>query len=844
MTMEKARASAHKDQPRIVIIGLGVVGAALADELTQRGMQHVSVFEQGPLYETGGSSSHAPGFVFQTTANKTMTELATRTLDKLDGKSLDGKFLAKRIGGLELATTPARWAELKRRHGLATAWGVPSRLITAEECAELWPGLNTEVVLGGFLTPNDAIVKGVRAVEWQARRAEEHGAVIQGHTEIVDILRNETGKVTGVKIRPTPTGPDDAVSEEVTTVDADIVIACAGLWGPGVAKRFLGFELPMLPIEHCFGYSHQVPSLEGVNDEIDEAKRPMLRHQDFAMYLREFNDVIGIGAYEHRSIGLEQDQISSPEEFAKSGVHPAMHTLTWPDFEPTWKEAQKLLPELTDVGFDHGFNGIFSFTPDGGPLMGPVEGSEGLWMAQAVWVTQSAGVAQVMADWIVTGDPGIDTHGLDYTRFDPHIVTHAYTVGRGEEAYDEVYDIRHPHQSTQILRGSRTSPFYLRHEALGAVFGEANGWERPLWFESNRALLDSLDNLPERDDWAATDWSPIAAAEAKATREGVALYDMSSLMRLEVEGPGVVEFLQGLMSNKMDKSIGSVTYSLMLDEAGGILSDVTVTRMSEECYQLGVNGHMDEAYLKARLPKDSSIRIRDLTPGTCGIGLWGPHARDVLGKLTRDDISHTGLKYFRAAEIEVAGVKVLALRVSYVGELGWELYCTADNGLYLWDQLWAAGQPFNIIAAGRRAFNSLRLEKGYRSFGTDMTREHSPEEAGIGFAVRFDSGDFVGREALEKREVVRRLSCLTLDDATAVVLGNEPVFDVGGTEAIGYVTSADQSYTLGVTIAYAWLPADRAVPDEKVEIEYFGDRYVATVRSEPLFDPDMTHIRR
>lgn len=833
----------HGAESRIVIIGLGVVGAALADELTQRGMKNVTVYEQGPLFETGGSSSHAPGFVYQTGPSKTMTELATRTLDKLDGLDVDGKFLMKRVGGLELATTPERLAELQRRQGLATSWGVESRLISPEECGEMWPGLDTSVVLGGFYTPTDGIVKGVRAVEWQARRAMDNGAVIKGHTEVVDIVR-EGGKVTGVTVRPTPAGPDDQVSSEATFVEADVVVACAGLWGPGVAKRLLGFELPMLPIEHCFGYSQPVPSLEGLNDEVDECKRPMLRHQDFAMYLREFNDRIGIGAYEHRSIGLEQEQISSPEEFAKSGVHPAMHELTWDDFAPSWKEARKLLPELEEVEFDEGFNGIFSFTPDGGPMLGPVSGTAGLWLAQAVWVTQSAGVGQVMADWIVSGEPGVDTHGIDYKRFDPHVVTHAYTFARGEESYDEVYDITHPHKDTEILRGSRTSPFYLRHQELGAVFGEANGWERPLWFESNAHLLDSLDKVPSRDSWGEVAWSPIAAAEAKVTREGVAMYDMSPLMRLEVEGPGVVEFLQRVMSSKMDKSIGSVTYSMMLDEKGGILSDVTVTRLAEEYYQIGVNGHLDEEYLKSLLPAGSPIRIRDITPGTCGIGLWGPKARDVLSKLTSADISHQGLKFFRAAQIEVAGVHVLALRVSYVGELGWELYCSADNGLWLWDRLWEAGQPFDIIAAGRRAFNSLRLEKGYRSFGGDMSREHSPEEAGVSFAVRWDCGDFIGRQALETRPVKQKLACLTLDNPEEFVLGHEPVFLPASTERVGYVTSADQGYTIGVSIAYAWLPPELAEPGQQLEIAWFDKRYSATVRQEPLFDPEMTHIRR
>lgn len=824
-------------QPRVVVIGLGVVGAALADELTLRGLQHVTVFDQGPLYVTGGSSSHAPGFVYQTTGCRTMTRLAARTLDKLDGAEVGGQWLLKRVGGLEIATTPERLAELSRRRGLGASWGVPGELIGPEECGRLWPGLDTSLVLGGYLTPTDGIVKSVPAVQWQAERAIDRGARIHGSTRVVGIDR-EGGRVTGVRVVPAGSAP----GAEPDVVPADVVVSCGGLWGPGIARDLLGFELPMQPMEHGFGYSTPVPSLRGRNTALDEASRPMLRHQDFSLYLREYVDRIGIGAYNHRPIALDQTQIRSPHEFAASGVHPAMHDLTWEDFAPSWDEARRLLPELRDVEFDTGFNGIFSFTPDGGPMLGPVPGTDGLWLAQAVWVTQSAGVAQVMADWIVSGDPGIDTHGLDFSRFDPSIVTRRWTRERAEEAYDEVYDIRHPHAETRRLRGLRTPPFHLRQAELGAVFGQADGWERPLWFEANAPLLASLPEVPRRDPWAAESWSPIAAAEAHVTRTGVALYDLSALARLEVSGPGATALLQEALSTSVDVAVGRVVYGLILDERGGILSDVTVTRLGPERYMLGTNGNLDDVDLTARAPQ--GVSVRRLSSGGCGLGLWGPLARDVLATLTDADISHEGFGYFRAREIEVAGAPVLALRVSYVGELGWELYTTADHGLFLWDVLWEAGQSHGIIAAGRRAFNALRLEKGYRSYGTDMTREDSPEEAGLGFAVRRSKASFVGRDALAERPVTRRLVPLTLDDPARVVLGSEPVFAPGAEDPIGYVTSADQGYTIGRSIAYAWLPPELTEEGTALEIEYFAQRLPATVRTEPLFDPEMVHIRR
>lgn len=826
-------------QPRIAIIGLGVVGAALADELVLRGMTRVTVLEQGPAYVTGGSSSHAPGFVFQTGPNRTMSALAQRTLDKLDGLDVDGAWVSKRVGGLEIARTPERLRELSRRHGFAQAWGIPAELVGPEECTRLFPLLDADTVLGGLHTPTDAVVKGVRAVEWQSRRAIAGGAVIRDHTRVVGV-RTKNGRVTGVEVLPVP-APADATPE---VVGADVVVSCAGLWGPGLARDLLGFELPMMPMEHGFGWSTPLDSLAGLSEEV-ELERPMLRHQDAALYLREWGSSVAIGAYEHRPIPVEPEGIASAEEFAATGVHPAIHPFTPADFAPTWEEARAILPELRGTELDTGrtFNGIFSFTPDGGPMLGPVRGVEGLWLAQAVWVTQSAGIGQVMADWIVDGDPGVDTHGLDHQRFDPAIVSHEWTVARASEAYDEVYDIVHPRASTLQLRGLRTPPFHDRQRALGAVFGEANGWERPLWYEANADL--PAPAVAERDDWAARHWSPIAAAEANAARTSAVLVDMTALLRIEVSGPGATAFLRRMLTTDVDKPIGTVVYGLLLDERGGVLSDVTAARLGDERYHLGVNGNLDVVWLERHLPPGSGVRIREVSSGSCGVGLWGPNAREILSGLTDADVSNAGFGFYKAREIRVAGIPVLALRLSYIGELGWELYTPAGFGGRLWDVLWDAGQPHGLVAAGRRAFESLRLEKGYRLWGTDVTRERTPEEAGLGFAVRVAGRDVVGRAPLGERSAREVLTCLTLDDPDRVVLGHEPVYgDVGaGPGVVGYVTSADHGYTTGVSIAYAWLPPELASVGTSVEIGYFGERLPATVTAEPVFDPEMKHLR-
>ena len=321
------------------------------------------------------------------------------------------------------------------------------------------------------------------------------------------------------------------------------------------------------------------------------------------------------------------------------------------------------------------------------------------------------------------------------------------------------------------------------------------------------------------------------------------MYDMTPLKRLEVSGPGALALLERLTTGKMDKSVGSVTYTLALDAVGGVRSDLTVARLSENSFQIGANGNLDLDYFRRQAPADGSVTVRDITGGTCCIGVWGPRARDLVSALSRDDFSNENFKYFRAKQVRIGGVPVTAMRLSYVGELGWELYTSADNGLRLWDALWAEGQRHGVIAAGRAAFNSLRMEKGYRSWGTDMTTEHNPYEAGLGFAVRLQKEEFLGRDALagiSDDTVEKRLVCLTVDDGRSVVLGSEPVF-VDGAPA-GYVTSASFGHTVGAPIAYAWLPAT-AVVGTGVEIQYFDRRIAATVVAEPLVDPEMKKIR-
>ena len=806
---------------RTVIIGAGVVGAALADELSARGWTDITVVDQGDLPATGGSSSHAPGLVFQANGSKALTEMARYTVEKFLSLQHDGQSCFLQVGGLEVATTPERLAELHRRHGWLTSWGVEARVIDADECVALHSLLDRDRVLGGLHIPTDGLAKALGAVQAQVDLAAGRGVKFLARHEVLGI-QAEDGRVVGVLT-------------DHGELPADVVVCCAGIWGPRVAAM-AGMNLPLTPLGHQLAWTGPIPELEG---QAEEAVRPILRHQDADLYYRDKYDTLGIGYYGHRPMPVDANALLSVDE---AEVMPSVLTFTPEDFASAWEETQSLLPSTVDTKVEEGINGIFSFTPDGMPLLGESPDLAGFWVAEAVWVTHSAGVGRAMAEWLVDGHSTFDLHECDVNRFEDFELAPDYVLERGCQNFVEVYDILHPLQPMESPRGVRTSPFHVRQQQLGGNFLVATGWERPQWYEANRGLLERYD-VPTHNDWAARFWSPIVGAEAQATREGVAMYDMTALKRLTITGPGATAFLQRLTTGNIAKSIGSVTYTLLLDVDGGIRSDVTVARLGEHHYQVGANGALDTDWFHRHLPGDGSVQVSDITGGTCCIGLWGPLAREVVQPIADADLSNDGLKFFRARQLHIGNVPVTAMRLSYVGERGWEIYTTADLGLRLWDTIWEAGQAHGIIAGGRGAFNSLRLEKGFRSFGTDMTFEHDPYEAGLGFAVRLDKGEFLGRDALLRRKETstRTLACLTIDDPADVVLGKEPVLVDG--EPVGYVTSAAYGYTIGKGIAYAWLPAELAETGQQVEIRYFDRGVAATVTDEPLFDPQMTRLR-
>ena len=815
------------EQARVVIVGAGIVGCSAAYHLTKMGWRDVLVVDQGPLFATGGSTSHAPGQVFQVNASRTVCQLARESVELFGTLQLDSEPQWLGVGGLEVAATPERWEELKRRVGHARSWGLHAELIGPEEVGRMVPLIDARALYGAMYVPTDGIAKPVGVAEAMAREAGGRGATFRGNTTVTGI------EVAGGRVR--------AVLTDAGRIEAEQVLVCAGIWGPRIG-RMAGVPIPLTPCQHQF--ARTVPLAE-LASETREVAHPMVRHQDRDMYFRQFGQRYGIGYYGHEPMLIDADDLRRYEEALVAG-HPAIWPFTPADFEPARAYAGQLFPALRDVGLDYAINGIFSFTADGHSILGESPDVRGFWVAEAVWITHAGGVGKAMAEWMVEGTPSLDLREMDLNRFQPHATTRSYVRTRSAQQFREVYDIIHPLQQLEEPRNLRRSPFHQRLLDLSAVCFEGAGWERPQWFASNERLLERYPVTP-RTGWAARGWSPIAGAEHQAARERVAMFDLTPFTTLEVAGPGALAYLEGMASNRMDTPLGKVTYTALLNTAGGIQSDLTITRLAEHRFLVvtgGGGGPRDLAWLRLHLPSDGSVQIHDTTSGTCCIGLWGPRARDLLRAVCDDDLSDQAFPYFSARRIAVGPIPALAARLSYIGELGWEIYAPPEYGLGLWDTLWKAGAAHGVIAGGMAAFESLRLEKGYRLWGADMHTEYDPYEAGIGFAVKPGKGEFIGREALVKlkeRGPSRKLSCLTLDDPTIVVMGKEPILD--GERVLGYVTSANYGYTVGASIAYGYLPIAYATSGTRVEIQYFGTRYGATVAADPLFDPRGTRMR-
>ena len=805
---------------RVVVIGAGIAGCSVAYHLTKLGWRDIVVVDQGPLFETGGSTSHAPGGVFQINASKTMTGFARYTVDEWAELQLDGEQCTNPVGSLEVAWTPERLTDLKRKSGYGLSWGVESHVITAAEARDLVPTLS-ERILGALYVPSDIQTTATKPADAMARAATSNGASFHGGVKVTG-FRISNPRIQGVK----------TTRGDIAT---DLVVSAVGIWGPKIGN-IVDVPIPLSPMQHIYAVTEPLPELEEATSDI---AMPLVRHQDRSIYLRQERDSFGIGSYLHEPLIVDAEEIL---ELDDAPIAPAEMSFTADHFSAAQEAAGEVMPCLDGVGLTRKFNGLFSFTTDGFPILGEAPQLRGFWSAQAVWITHAGGVGKAVAEWIVNGEPTMDLHECDINRFHPHAYSRSYVRTRAAQQYREVYDVIHPLQQIAEPRNLRLTPFHSRHEELGAVFFEDSGWERPRWYAANEDLLASLPiKGASRQGWEAREWSPIIAAEHVATRERVAMFDLTPLAKFEVNGPGALATLQHLAANQLDKPIGSITYTPLLTPGGGIKCDLTITRLDHDRFLVVTGGGTrfhDLNWIQSNLPTDGSVTITDVSSDLCCIGLWGPKAREVLSRVCDVDVSNPAFPSMNAQRVIIGDVPALALRISYVGELGWEIYAPVEYGLRLWDVLGEAGGPHGVIAAGTAAFESLRLEKGYRLWGNDIHTEYNPLEAGTGFAVKMNKGDFIGKstlQAVRANGTTRKLCCITLNDVDRVVMGKEPI--MSGNRVLGYVTSANYGHSIGCGIAYGYLPISHAKLGTAVDVVYFDERLQATVQNEPLFDP-------
>ena len=810
------------DHARAVIIGGGVGGTSIAYHLTELGWTDIVLVDRAEL--TSGSTFHSAGLVGQLRSSVTLTKMMMYGVELYRRLAVETGTDPSwhEVGSLRLASTPERLEELRRQAGWARTFGLPLELISAAEAQARFPLLSTDGVLGAVFLPTDGWLDPSGLAQALAAGARSRGATIQTNSRVVAIA-TERGRVTGVEV--------ERRGGERQTIEADVVVNAGGMFAPEIG-RLAGVSVPIIPMAHEYLFTE---AIEGVRPDL-----PTMRDPDNLCYFREEVGGLCMGGYERQPAPWSLDGV--PADFNGRLLAP-----DWPRFEEIMAGAIRRVPAIADAGVSRMINGPEGFTPDNEFILGESE-VRGFFVAAgfcAHGIAGAGGIGRQMASWIVEGEPELDLWKMDIRRFGSQYRSQAFTLARTTEVYRTYYDIHYPNEERQAGRPLRLSPAYPRLAELGAVFGEKSGWERPNWFAPNGADRPDLEALRPRG-WAGQHWDPAIGAEALATRHAAGLFDESSFAKIEVRGATACAFLQGLCANDIDVEPGRIVYTQMLNRRGGIETDFTVTRLARDLFFIVTGtavGNHDLGWIRKHLPDDGSVDVRDVTSGRACLGLWGPRARDILAALTKDDLSNEAFPYLTAGEITVGNVPVLALRVTYVGELGWELYPPTEYGAGLWDALWDAGQPHGLVPAGYRTIDALRLEKGYRVWSSDITPDETPYEAGLGFAVALDKDDFVGRDALVAAKAAgprKRLRCLVLDDTRSVCLGNEPVRIDG--EIAGRVTSGGYGFAVGVSIAYAYLPPTVAI-GSRGEVDVFGEWIGFEVVREPLWDPTGERIR-
>jgi glycine cleavage system aminomethyltransferase T/glycine/D-amino acid oxidase-like deaminating enzyme len=828
-------------QAKVVIIGAGIVGNSVAYHLANLGWKDILLIDKGPLPNPGGSTGHASNFLYLADHNKEMAEL---TLESARQYKEWGVYTE--CGGLEVARSETRMNELRRKVDSSKNWHIDSRMVTPAEIKALVPFINEEILAGGFYSPGVGVCDSLQFGTLCREKAEAMGALTVFATTEVTAMGVEDGRIRSVT---TTRG----------IVEAEYVVIACGVWAPLLAEM-AGAYIPLTPVVHQMADYGPVPLFERSSKAIEY---PIVRDMDVLMYERQDGIGFEVGSYAHRSILHDPEEIPSVEQAALS---PTEFPFTQDDFDPQLEDALEIFPEILGderVGQKYAINGLIALTPDGMPLLGETPEVQGLWSANAVWVKEGPAVGKSIAEWMVHGEPEIDCNQSDISRFHAHQKTRRHTKERSFEAFPKTYGIVHPAEQYLSDRPLRRSPMHEWHAAHDAEFFELAGWERTQWFNSNAGLVEKYGVQTRPNEWDARWWSPIINAEHLAMREAAGIFDLSSFMIFDIVGPGALASVQRVAMRQMDVAVGRVVYTPILAESGGFKSDLTIMRLAKDVFRVVTgagHGPADLKWFRDNLAADAALV--DQTTAFTTIGIWGPRARDIVQSITRADMSNEAFKFGTCRTVEIGSQLVLASRISYVGDLGWELYVPIEQGRRLWEELWAAGQPHGLTACGMGVYGTTgRLEKAYRLFGAELDLDYTVVEADMA-PPRVKAQDFIGKAAVVAAMAeapAATLCTLTVDDHTSAngerryMLGRQPIVaDAAGTpitDAKGrrsYATSAGAGPSLGKHILLAYLPPEYAVEGNRLFVEYFQEHYpvtVAVVGARPPFDPDNTRIR-